>query len=162
MALGWHIAGDGITRWHNGMTGGYHTWISVIPDRGIAVVVLANTATYKVSQFGEVVTRVAAGGPAPAPKRLPKVVEVDPKVLNGYVGTYVMTPQFSLTVTQADDGLWVQATGQDKFRIYPSSPTEFFYKVVDARITFVVDDAGRAGKLILHQNGRDMPATRRE
>ena len=31
MGLGWHIARDGITRWHNGMTGGQHTWLAIVP-----------------------------------------------------------------------------------------------------------------------------------
>jgi len=37
---------------------------------------------------------------------------------------------------------------------------EFFYKVVDAQITFETDSSGRATSLTLHQNGADMPAKR--
>jgi hypothetical protein len=51
-----------------------------------------------------------------------------------------------------------QATGQPAFEIFPSSPTEFFLKVVDARITFVKDASGAVTQLVLHQGGRDMPA----
>jgi len=50
-----------------------------------------------------------------------------------------------------------QATGQGKAEIYPSSPTEFFLKVVDAHITFVKDASGAVTQLVLHQGGRDMP-----
>jgi hypothetical protein len=50
-----------------------------------------------------------------------------------------------------------QATGQGKVEIYPSSPTEFFLKVVDAQITFVKDASGAVTQLVLHQGGRDMP-----
>ena len=42
------------------------------------------------------------------------------------------------------------------------SEKEYFLKVVDARITFETDAAGRATELTLHQNGRDMPAKRIE
>jgi hypothetical protein len=38
--------------------------------------------------------------------------------------------------------------------VYAQAPKEFFYKVVDAQITFT--ETG----LVLHQNGRDMPAKR--
>ena len=55
----------------------------------------------------------------------------------------------------------VQATGQQKFEVYPESPTEFFYKVVDAQLTFKLDKDGKAEELILHQNGQHMPAKRR-
>ena len=50
-----------------------------------------------------------------------------------------------------------QATGQSKVEIFPSSPTEFFLKVVDAQITFVKDASGAVTQLVLHQGGRDMP-----
>ena len=56
MGLGWHIAGDGMTRRHSGMTGGYHSCVYVILGSNIGVVVLANTATARISQLGELAT----------------------------------------------------------------------------------------------------------
>ena len=50
------------------------------------------------------------------------------------------------------------ATGQPKAELYPSSATEFFLKVVDAQVTFVKTEQGVVTQLILHQNGRNMPA----
>lgn len=40
------------------------------------------------------------------------------------------------------------------------SENEYFYRVVDAKITFVKDDTGKVIKLVLHQQGQDMPATK--
>jgi CubicO group peptidase (beta-lactamase class C family) len=161
MCMGWHIARDRITRWHNGMTGGYHTWVAVVPGHGIGTVVLANTATPKITEFGEQVTRIAFGLEVKPPDRR-KTVKVDPAVLASYVGKYELTPDFVLTVTVEDGQLMVQATGQEKLPIFATSPTEFFYKIVDARITFEADKDGKVEKLILHQNGRDMDAARRK
>jgi hypothetical protein len=78
------------------------------------------------------------------------------------VGRYQLAPNFFVTVTRVDNALMVKATGQDNFPIFAQSETEFFYKVVDAQITFVVDSSGRASSLVLHQGGRDMPANRIE
>jgi hypothetical protein len=44
--------------------------------------------------------------------------------------------------------------------VYPKSRVEFFYKVVDAQITFEPDAVGRAFALVLHQNGLDQRARR--
>jgi hypothetical protein len=55
----------------------------------------------------------------------------------------------------------VQATGQENFPVFATSPTEFFYKVVDARLTFVTDDSGAVSELVLHQNGRRLKAKRK-
>ena len=161
MGLGWHFARDGVTLWHNGGTGGYHAWLAVSPDRGVGVVVLANTANMRLDEFEEQVTRIALGGEVKPPEPR-KIVRVDPARLKSYTGYYVMTPEFGLTVTMVDDRLMVQATGQDGFPVYAASQTKFFYTVVDAEITFVCDKEGRAGKLILHQNGRDLEAFRKD
>jgi hypothetical protein len=69
-------------------------------------------------------------------------------------------PWFGITVTLEGDKLMAQATGQQKFQIFPESPTKFFYKVVDAQITFVEDDDGTVKRFVLRQHGRDLPAVR--
>jgi CubicO group peptidase (beta-lactamase class C family) len=159
MGLGWHIARDGITRWHNGMTGGYASWIAIVPEYDAAVVVLANTATDKVTELGEQLTRVACGTNVKSPKKR-KAVEVDLATLESYEGVYAITPQFAMTVTVEDGQLMVQATGQQKFEVYAETPTKFFLKAVDAQLTFVPGDDGKAEQVILHQNGLDQAAKR--
>jgi hypothetical protein len=89
-----------------------------------------------------------------------KEIKVDPKLWDGFVGTYEMTPAFLLRVTRNGDHLFVQATGQPQFEIFPEGDHDYFLKVVDAQITFVTDAQGRATELILHQAGRDMHAKR--
>ena len=81
----------------------------------------------------------------------------DPKLLDAYVGNYELVPGFVITVTREGDQLFAQATGQGKFEIFPEGDRDFFYKVVDAQITFVTDSQGKATGLILHQNERDLP-----
>jgi serine-type D-Ala-D-Ala carboxypeptidase/endopeptidase len=44
MGLGWMIAGDGQTRWHNGQTGGSRSALFINRELNCAVVVLCNTA----------------------------------------------------------------------------------------------------------------------
>jgi D-alanyl-D-alanine-carboxypeptidase/D-alanyl-D-alanine-endopeptidase len=160
VGLGWHLARDGRTRLHSGMTGGYASFVAVVPDARTAVVVLSNTASGEIAALGEKLVQAAFGlkPAAPEPRR---TVPVEEKVLAGYAGEYPLAPGFVLTVTVEDGALHVQATGQPKLRIYASSETEFFYREVEARITFVPGPDGRAERLILHQNGMDMPATRR-
>jgi serine-type D-Ala-D-Ala carboxypeptidase/endopeptidase len=167
MGLGWHIARDGITRWHNGMTGGYHTWLAIVPGRRIAVVVLSNTATMRITQFGELVTRAAFGldvKPLPPRKPVPehKTVAVDAATLARYAGTYQLFAGFDMTVSVEHGQLLVQCTGQAKLPVFAESPTKFFYKAVDAQITFVPDKDGKVDVLTLHQNGVNLQAKRKK
>ncbi len=89
-----------------------------------------------------------------------KEIKVADALLMTYVGKYQLTPNFSLDITQEGSRLFVQATGQGKDEVFAESDQVFFSKVVDAKLEFVKDDAGQVTKLILHQGGRDMDATK--
>jgi CubicO group peptidase (beta-lactamase class C family) len=161
VGLGWHIARDGRTKWHNGQTGGSSSALFIYPPRRLAVVVLANTATDKTTTLGERIIQSLLGIEV-EPIEIRKAVQVDAAVLEKYVGKYALSPFFAITVTLEDGRLMAQATGQDKFQLFAESPTEFFYKVVDAQITFDTGDDGEVAKLTLHQGGRDLPGKRME
>jgi CubicO group peptidase (beta-lactamase class C family) len=156
VGLGWHIARDGITRWHNGQTGGYSSAIFIVPPKKLAVVVLCNTACEHTTPLAEKII-LAVLGMNPEPLAVRKTVEVDSKILASYEGTYALSLFFAITITVEDGKLMAKATGQEKFQIFPESETKFFYKVVDAQITFDKGKDGKFDKLILHQNGQDMP-----
>ena len=61
MGLGWHVARDGNTRWHNGQTGGYHSMVLIDRRSKSGVVVLSNTATAEVDRLAEDLIRLLAG-----------------------------------------------------------------------------------------------------
>ncbi|MFZ1730264.1 MAG: serine hydrolase [Bacteroidota bacterium] len=91
-----------------------------------------------------------------------KTIIISAAILDRYLGRYELKPGFDLTITREDTQLFAQATGQPKFELFPSSDNNFYLKVVNAQVTFVTEGAEPATSLILHQNGRDMPAKRVE
>ena len=95
-------------------------------------------------------------------KKQRKEIAVDPALFDGYVGRYQLAPNFILTVSRDAGQLFVQATGQSRFEVFAESEREYFYRVVDAQITFEADNQGRATRLILHQNGMDIVGKRME
>ncbi len=158
MGLGWHLARDGETRWHNGQTGGYHAMMLVNRQLKCGVVVLSNTATPAIDTLGESIIQTLAGMAA-EPVKIPNV-QLKPSDVQRLVGDYALAPEFVLSVTAKDDRLFVQATNQVQLRVYPSSLTEWSYREVDAKLTFELPDSGKATSVTLHQNGRDMKANR--
>lgn len=86
----------------------------------------------------------------------PKGIVVTEGELVPLVGEYELAPGFILTVSHDGPQLFIQATGQPRFEAYPKSATEFFLKVVDARILFNMGGDGRAEGLVLHQGGQEM------
>src|SRR5205823_4417979 len=163
IALGWHIStrdGREII-WHNGGTGGYRSWIGFDPKSRTGVVVLSNTSTNAgVDDIGLHLLDPTAPLLQPAKER--HQVKVDAAVLEKYVGRYQLAPDFILAITRDGDRLYSQATGQRRFEIFAEGPRDFFIKEFDAQLTFVVDADGRTTGLVLHQNGRNVPANRIE
>lgn len=162
IALGWFITdtGQGEIVWHNGITGGFRSFAGFERQSGNGVVVLTNMVT----QAGIEDIGMHLLDPALPLREQPKprvAVDIDPALLSGYVGDYLLAPGVVLTVTSEDGRLFAQLTGQPRIEIFPESETSFFYKIVDAQISFVVED-GKAKSLVLHQNGQNMPALRVE
>lgn len=56
--------------------------------------------------------------------------------------------------------LFVQATGQPAFRVWPESASTFRYRVVKATIDFETAEDGTTQALVLHQGGADTRGTR--
>lgn len=164
VALGWHVlttpAGGEII-WHNGGTGGYRSFMGFDPKSRAAVVVLSNTSTMAgVDDIGRHL--LDASLPLAVPPAQHKEVKIDPKLLDAYVGNYELAPNFILAVTREGDRLFTQATGQEKFEIFPESDRKFFVKAFDAQMTFDAPVDGRSPGVTLHQGGRNRPARRFE
>jgi CubicO group peptidase (beta-lactamase class C family) len=138
--------------WHNGMTGGYASFLGFTADGTHGVMILTNIQQ-SVDDLG--FAMLLPDAPL-APAR--KQIVLAPKQLQDYVGEYRLAPGFVLTVMQQGDQLLAQATGQSAFPIFPSATDKFFSKITDIRIDFKRGDNGKVNSLVLHQNGHDMPA----
>ncbi len=80
---------------------------------------------------------------------------------DAYVGLYDYGGAV-LTVTRAGDRLMAQLTGQPEFEIFPRGKDVFFWKVVEAEVTFVRDGNGKVVKAVHRQGGQTIDAARFE
>lgn len=107
--------------------------------------------------FGPAVSAVKTDEPLPAERQ---AIQVDPSLYDNYVGVYELAPGFHLTVTREGDRLMTQATGQQRFEIFPESETRFFLKVIDAQLEFQRGPDGKATGVTLYQGGQVVPGKR--
>jgi CubicO group peptidase (beta-lactamase class C family) len=159
VGLGWQIAPDGVTRWHNGQTGGYSAVMYVHPPTKQGVVILCNTPTDLIWPLGEKLLQ-SMRGLKPARLDVPRAIALSPHELRRYEGVYQLNESESIDIALDHDGLSVQMTGQERHRLYPRTETDFFVKIADAQITFETGDDGEVKKLTLHQDNVDQSATR--
>ena len=157
IALGWHVTQDGV-RWHNGQSGGYHSYVAFDPDAQIGVVVLSNTATPMGDVLGQALVLMLLDKPYAL--ELPTTVKLPEETVAKYVGTYKLSSDFVISISRDDDRLFAQATGWPGFRLYARSETEFYLRVVEASITFQVRDDGTVTGLVLQQGGQEFRGSR--
>ena len=87
-----------------------------------------------------------------------KAMAMEAAAFDKYAGEYQLAPGAVFTIRQDGDRFLAKLTGQSFLQIYPESELNFFYKEVDAQISFIKGDGGNMTALVLHQNGRDLRA----
>jgi len=145
---------------HGGGIEGFNTDLAYYPGDKLTVVVLANLNGGAPEEIAAKLAAVAHGEKVVLPSER-KEIAVSPDVLGRYLGTYQLTPDFSIVITLEGSQMMAQATNQPKFPIFPESETKFFLKVVDAQIEFLKNDKGDVTSLVLHQGGRDTKGVRK-
>jgi CubicO group peptidase (beta-lactamase class C family) len=98
--------------------------------------------------------------PPREPLKEHKVVAVDSKLLDRYVGRYGDPPNLILTIRREGDHLSVQENDEPKQDLFPESERQVFSKVADDVYSFELDSQGRATTMILHTGGKDIPLKR--
>ena len=88
----------------------------------------------------------------------------DPEAFDELVGRYALdaSPDFILTFTREEGTFYVQATGQQRLEIVPTSDSTFRLLAVEASVTFLRGEDEEVEGVMMHQNGADQPATRLE
>ncbi len=163
IAYAWHVQtkdGNSII-WHNGGTGGYRTYMGYDPKARVGVVVLANISTpageddigRHLLNASYPLLKVEAPGEH-------QQISLDTKTFDRYVGQYQLGPGAIMTMSRDGNTFYTQLTGQPKFEVFAESERKFFLKVVDAQLTFDVNEQGAATQVTLHQNGNNIVAKR--
>ena len=91
-----------------------------------------------------------------------KIEGFDPAKFKDYVGVYQISPNYALTVKFEEGRLLVELTGQNFLEVYPTATDEFSYRDVEARLEFLRGAYDQVDRLVLHQGGRQMGATKLE
>jgi D-alanyl-D-alanine-carboxypeptidase/D-alanyl-D-alanine-endopeptidase len=159
VALGWHVGSSG-RLWHNGGTGGFHSFVAFDPERKLGVAVLASTGTFLVDAVGASLLALLVGEDVPL--ELPPTARLTEEQLERCVGVYELEPGTTVTVTRDGTRLLAQITGQPALRLWPENETTFRWRVVDAAVRFEPSAPGPASSLTIVQDGTETTAARLE
>jgi CubicO group peptidase (beta-lactamase class C family) len=161
LAFAWQVRRDEHLIWHNGQTGAFHAFAGFDTEKRLGVVLLANTASRRVDELGFRLVKLLTTGEA-EPLTLASAIHLEPDALQPFVGTYQLGPLVMAAIAREGDQLFIQLTGQQRFKIHPVSSTRFVCRVVDAAVIFESDPEGAITRLVLDQNGLKLPAPRKK
>ena len=136
--------------WHNGGTGGFVSFIGFIKSEKRAVVILSNTAQ-SVDDIG--MHLLDATSPL---RKIKPYVAVGENLLDEYAGNYEFANKAVFTITTEDGKLYAQLANQARLRVFAESENKFYYKVVNAKLTFNRGADGKIESLTLTQNGEQI------
>ena len=108
----------------------------------------------------QILDQVAANNLAGALAEEARVILIDPKIYDAYVGRYEITPTWRVFITKEDNRLMCVSGRLPKFELYPENETTFSPKVIDARVTFVKDAAGTVNQILMQFRGKDNTGNR--
>lgn len=103
------------------------------------------------AQAGQQITAKRVANELGVQKR--EEITIPSERLEDYIGEYQLAPGLIITVENRSDQLFVALTRQPSMPVFPMTMNRFFYKAVDAEISFLRDDDGKVTTLVLHQNG---------
>ncbi len=171
IGLGWLIIStDGREIvWHNGATGGFHSFVGYNPKARMGVVVISNATRSGVDDIGFHLLNPKSPLANPEPPKPRTEIPIDPNLLDNYTGRYQVNPNLVFEITRDGDRLFAQGFAQmadqamtlPKFELFAEGEKNFFAKVADNQVTFETGPDGRAASLILRRAGRDMPPAAR-
>lgn len=145
---------------HDGANAGYRCNL-VVYQNGDGAVVMTNSDSGG-QLMGEILRTIAVEYQWPDfQPPLRRIAKIQPTRFDLLSGSYVL-PNLVITFSRDGDRFISQATGQRPVEIFAESELEYFAKVVNAKITFTVDEQGRGTQIVLRQNGRDITGKRLE
>jgi CubicO group peptidase (beta-lactamase class C family) len=153
---------------HGGEDAGFRAVITRFPDQHFSVIVLCNSADARPDRIARSIADIylakefSASPPSKEPPK-PAEIRIDPKLLDAYVGDYVLMPDYVLSITRNDDRLIGQVGEQSPFDLTPTSNSSFFPTYFDAILTFDKPGAdGYSAHVTVHQGGYDVIGPRLE
>ena len=153
---------NGVTVYnHSGGTGGTRSYLEFVPELHRATVLLVNNDTIEPARIVASVRRppslAGKGGAARAEEPIPV------KQLTDYVGVYAIDGRGRFTFLLDNTGrLRGRLTAQAFLPVFFAGHDRFFLRVVEAEYQFERDAGGHVTAVVLHQNGREVRATRTE
>ena len=138
---------------HSGLWACYLTNIVNYPEENLSVILLSNTISFSLGKYTSTISNIFLKKKLKIEEKVKEsiknkpTVKVDNAILKKYIGTYQLRPSWLLTITEENEKLMVQATGEDKYPTDAKSDSAFWVPAYNGSITFEKDSTGNISSL---------------
>jgi hypothetical protein len=159
VGLNWFIrpTPKGEIIFHGGATGGYTAFVGFNPELKIGVVVLNNAylGGTDIQDVGFHLLDPSIPLMPHKPRVLPTPIKVDTKILETYVGEYLVDERTHIIITLDAGQLYCQIGNQNnlKLTMLAISPSDFALREDDVIISFTSDIHGKVYQILWTENG---------
>jgi CubicO group peptidase (beta-lactamase class C family) len=126
--IGWEIDSAG-RYWHNGQTGGFHSFVGFEPKTRRGVVLLASTSLAIFDRFADELYQMMAG------EDVKPFVPPTAEQLAAYAGTYMLQDE-PLAVTVRNKRVFITGRGAPPYRMIPLNDHEMWIEELQAIVNF--------------------------
>lgn len=149
---------------HGGGLNGFTSFLAYLPEEKLTIALLGNALPpiprLDVNALSHEIAQFYCWDKMKPREARQRDTSVDPALYDNYTGRYDYGLAGVMTVRREGDRLFAQLTGQPKFEIFPKSPTQFFWKVVEAQVTFVTNAEGKVVEALHEQGGNEIKAAK--
>ena len=136
------VRDNGSFSW-NGSAAGYRTFADYDAESGISLIMATNLTSGAIDRIRKAVPAIAAGADVPLPAKInAAAIDVDPRVLESYQGSYQLRAGRNLQLSVADGRVTM-----DDWLLIPVGEATFFSPQDYAEITVVQRDDGSVERL---------------
>ena len=135
--------------WIAGLTGGYASFVAISPEESKGWVLLTT------SMHGGLITQIGQSFFTP-------IQRLEPMDFSAYLGVYKLISKMYMTITERDNQLFSQATGQVKIPLTFVKDREFTYKPDEVVLKFEKPRNGESRGVRLRQRNTNINARRVE
>ncbi len=159
--FGWSIGKrfDRLLIAHGGGIYGFSTHIARFPDDAVTVIVLSNIEGAPSGKIAYDLAAIYFGEEYTVPVER-QAVELDPAILQSYVGEYKVNDDLSVVISLVGENLVAELGGRSTFGLLASSATEFFSRDVDLRLAFQKSESGEVTAFVLNPGPNGTTATK--
>lgn len=81
-------------------------------------------------------------------------IALDSAALDRFIGEYALDAWgMTIVITKQNGSLWARPTGNRRAELFAETATDFFVKIADMQLSFVIDASGTVTGLVVHMSG---------